>query len=74
MVWLCFIVPWVHTYYGCRFWPLEWRGIAWADLDVIWVAEQGPMALYGGSMGAGFVCCAVLETTLGWTLPTEGMV
>ena len=29
---------------GVVLWPLEWRGIAigWADLDVIWIAEQGP--------------------------------
>ena len=27
---------------GVVFWPLEWRGIGWADVDVIWVVEQGP--------------------------------
>ena len=67
MVWLCFIGPQAPRHHGCRFWPLEWCGIGWADVDVIWVTEQGrgtwwgPLVLYGGSMGAGFVCSAVLE-------------
>ena len=52
MVWLCFIVPWAPRHHGCRFWPLEWRGIGWADVDVIWVAEQGPGGVHWLCMGA----------------------
>ena len=57
-------------------------GVAWyrlgrprCDLGRKTGTWWGPLAFYGGSMAAGFVCSAVLENAaLGWTLPIEGMV
>ena len=67
----CFIVPCTHRHHGFRFWSLEWRGIGWIDLDVIWVAKQDPVR------STGFVWEqalyeAQLKTTREWTLSKEG--